>query len=229
MEVPWELLSFAWAILVVVVASIFLFGIRFGIFNTLLVLLFLVPTGAYYYVREHHPDQVNLARALLAATGVGVGIMLWGLFRLGRAGTPEWEDLLRSPPMDSQVARATLVGKGWLYRRIRLGEPYRCDIQYRLSWNRNPLTLAVFGEELVLVNDRLVYHRLARHWFGLEYPFELPTPRGKVPARLRLRFHWLSLRIYAVQLEVDGQVVYEENPEYWQRVRPPGTSPDPEQ
>ena len=224
MELLWELLSFVGALVLLLAVK----GLRFGTFYVLLVLLLVVPLGAYFYVHQHHPDRANLGLALLVASGVGLGVLAWVLFRLRRAGTPEWEDLLRAHPVDAQAPRASLAGRGWLYRRIRLSGPYRCDIQYRFSWNHDPFS-PVFGEELVLVNDRLVHQHLARSWFGLEYPFELTTPRGKVPARLRLRFRWPSLRIYAVQLEVDGQVVYEENPEYWQRVRPPGASPTPEQ
>ncbi len=212
MALLWELVSFLAALGLLLVVK----GLRFGSFYILLVLLFVVPLGGYFYVHQHHPDRANLGLLLLGISGVGLGTLIWVLLRLRGAGTPEWEDTLRSHPLDAQVPRASLAGRGWLYRRIRLSGPWRCQVEYRFSWNHDPFS-PVFGEELLQVDDQLVHQHLAQGWFAQEYAFELKTPRGPVPARLQLRFRWPSLRIYAVRLWIDEQVVYEENPDYWQR------------
>ncbi len=96
-------------------------------------------------------------------------------------------------------ARAWLVARGLLYRRLAITAP----LEITLEFHGRSLT------DRVLVNERVVARRISWWRITPQLPFTLPTDEGPVRGLVEIRvWPWLTLRGFRVRIA--DRVVYAE-------------------
>jgi hypothetical protein len=95
---------------------------------------------------------------------------------------------------------ATLVARGWLYRKIELAAPLNVTIEY------NGRTI---GWESVSVNGRVAVRSISVFWFSPHFEFTISSDCGDFDAALEVSVAlWFTLSEFV--LSVAGREVYRE-------------------
>lgn len=93
-----------------------------------------------------------------------------------------------------------VVGRGWLYRKVRLPEPVDATIEYS---GRG------FGFETVRVDGEIVARKMSLLWFVPHFDFSFRTKSGMLQASIDVRVApWFVLS--SIVIQVEGTVVYAE-------------------
>lgn len=184
-------------------------GYRVGTWYLLMVLLVMAPLLGYYIADQLDPRLGT--RFGIAA--VGATLLLGGAALLLTRRTQrvlETSDLFgfRSPA-DSSRTRGQLVGRGWMYRRVRLTGRVPACVEVRFTVEHDP-TSRVFGYLSVAVDDQEVLREAVVGWFAPEYEFPLAVRDEVHAARLTLRVGWPVIRLRGLRIDVQQQTAYNE-------------------
>ncbi len=184
-------------------------GYRVGTWYLLMVLLVMAPLLGYYIADQLDPRLG--ARYAIAA--VGATLLLGGAALLVTRRTQrvlETNDLFgfRSPA-DSSRTLGQLVGRGWMYRRVRLTGRVPACVEIRFSVEHDP-TSHVFGYLSVAVDDQEVLREAVVGWFASQYEFPLAVGDQLHAARLTLRVGWPVIRLRGLRIDLQEQTAYSE-------------------
>lgn len=94
---------------------------------------------------------------------------------------------------------ATLAGRGWLYRHLRLGGGLEAD----LTWNgRGPI-------ETVRVNGKKIATKWPL-WYAPHFSLVVDATSSQHQIEVDVRLYLLPLAVKAFRVRIDGTIVYSE-------------------